>query len=274
MKEIKKNAALFYIIASAILLPNHTISKKGIIQQCNCLKKDITDHFYTIKCLSESTYFLSFLDKQNYCYYPCNCTNQKECIQIDSTKFFHQKVKLCIQEMHDHQSLKPILVLLENAKKEYPHLNSTFFHELFLLIFTVHKQIILRECQETKQPLKKISLTTIIEISEKINKLPISEVLNAIDMLLTELPPFLEKYELNSKITWKEWGKKYWWVPPIFGAWFGLKILLSFQRPHYYFSPYMSPRPGVSLQQITTNDPEWANIVQQSNFRDKQPNNS
>ncbi|HLC07198.1 MAG TPA: hypothetical protein VJJ26_03345 [Candidatus Babeliales bacterium] len=271
MKEVKKIAALLCILMSAIVLPNHTMWKKGIVQRYHDLRKDIIDHFYCVKCLSESTYFLSLLAKQDYCYQLCNCINQKECVQIDSTTFFHKKIKLCIQKMHSHQSLKPILVLLEDAKKRYYNQDRQFFHELFVLIFTVQKQILLREHKEKKQSLKNTTLSTIVEIGEKINKLPISEVLNAIDMLVRELPPFLEKYELNSKITWKEWLKKYWWVPPIFGAWFGLRILLSFQRSHYYFPPYMSPRPG---HPITSNDPAWAIIEQESHFRDTQPNNS
>jgi hypothetical protein len=79
-------------------------------------------------------------------------------------------------------------------------------------------------------------------------------------MLVNELPPFLEKYEFHSKITWKEWLKKYWWVPPVFGAWFGLKILLSLQRPYYYFSPY-TPKPSIPLQPIVTTDPALLEIM-------------
>jgi hypothetical protein len=82
-------------------------------------------------------------------------------------------------------------------------------------------------------------------------------------MLMTELPPLLEKYEFNSKMTWQNWLKKYWWVPPIFGIWFGLKILLNMQRHHYYFSPYLRPRPGIPLDHpviVTSNDPYWSEI--------------
>jgi hypothetical protein len=152
-------------------------------------------------------------------------------------------------------SLKPLLMLLKEVKNYRLLQDNLFFHEFFLLIFVVHKQILFHECEESPHALKHITLENIIEISNKINQLPIAEVLNAIDMLVTELPPFLEKYEFNSKLTWKIWFKKYWWVPPIFGAWFGLKILLRLQRPQFYYSPYTMPKPQIPLQPIITNDP-------------------
>ncbi|MDE2589416.1 MAG: hypothetical protein KGL95_07100, partial [Patescibacteria group bacterium] len=200
-------------------------------------------------------------DKHNYCYSPCNCLDQNGCLQIDSTLFFDRTIQLCIENMIHNSSLHPIVILLEETKKDLCSHNNRYLRELLLLLFIVYKQILLHECEEHPKILKTVTLTTILEISEKINQLPIAEVLNAIDMLVTELPPFFEKYELHSDITWKEWFKKYWWVPPVFGAWFTLKILLSLQRPHYYFSPYLAPRPPVPLEPVITDDPVLAEIV-------------
>ena len=80
-------------------------------------------------------------------------------------------------------------------------------------------------------------------------------------MLVTELPPFLEKYEFNSKMSWKAWAKKYWWVPPVFGVWFSLKILLHLQRPQYYFSNYSMPKPSMNIPPIITDDPVLQEIA-------------
>ena len=218
-------------------------------------------HFHYLNLLSQSNQLLSLLDKKKYYYEPCNCTQQKDCIQIDSTFFSHPRTKACINIMQQEKSLKPAIEL-SNTFENYSYVQDThFIHELFILIFIIHKQILLGKCIEKPQAFKKVTLEKILEISEKINQLPIAEILNAIDMLVTELPPFLEKYEFNSKISWKEWLKKYWWVPPLFGGWFALKILLSLQRPHYYFSPYLSPRPSVPLPPIITNDPALAEII-------------
>ena len=162
--------------------------------------------------------------------------------------------------MLQSESLKPLLTLLHEIKNYRSLQDNLFIHELFLLLFTIHKQIIFNECEENSHSLKHTTLETIIEISEKINQLPIAKVLNAIDMLVKELPPFLAKYEFHSAISWKAWFKKYWWVPPVFGAWFGLRILLSLQRPQFYYSSYLSPKPQIPLQPIITNDPALLEI--------------
>jgi hypothetical protein len=250
MKRRTLSTLLLAILISTTTLSNHINYD------------DVVTHFYYIKRLAKSAYCLSLLHKQHYCYRPCNIIKQKECIHIDSISFFHHKIISCIDTMLLSGSLKALLLLLHDMK-HYQYLqDQQFVHELFLLIFTVHKQILLHECDEdTAHSLKTITLNTILEISEKINQLPIAEILNAIDMLVTELPPFLEKYEFHSKITWKDWLKKYWWVPPVFGAWFGLKILLRLQRPQFYFTPYSpSPKPILSLPLIETNDPALLEI--------------
>lgn len=245
MASAKKNILLLCILTFSTLTPN-TIN--------------IFTRFYYLKSLSNANKLLSYLDEHRYNYQPCICFKDNNCVCIDSTLFYDQKIISCIQEMVKTTSLKPALQLSQNINNYSIH-DQIYIRELCLLIFIIHKQILLDTCKENPLALKTVTLNTILEISEKINQLPIAEVLNAIDMLVTELPPLLEKYEFNSKISWKEWLKKYWWVPPIFGGWFVLKILLSLQRPHYYFSPYLSSRPTIPLPPITTNDPVLAEII-------------
>ena len=251
MKAAKTIVALLCILVSTIVLQATP----------RCIS-DLKTYFYHIKCLAESTYFFSLLDEQNYCYTPCNCSNQNQCIQIDSTDFFHYKITSCIKKMRLTQSLKPIVLLLQEVKNHFYDQDVLFFRELFLLVFTIHKQIIVRGCEEKHYLLKKTTLDTIIMVSERINQLPIAEILNAIDMLITELPPLLEKYEFNSKLSWKNWLKKYWWVPPVFGGWFVLKVLLSLQRHQFYYSSYSpySPKPQVQLSPLITSDPQLLEI--------------
>ncbi|HSC25308.1 MAG TPA: hypothetical protein VLB80_03790 [Candidatus Babeliales bacterium] len=242
----------------------HSIPKSHNIASEYC--SNIITHFHFIKCLSEATYFLSCLHKQHYYYKPCNIREKKNYLQIDSTRFFSPIIKACIKKMLLTGTVQPILILLYETI-HYLHLqNNLVIHELFLLIFTVYKQILLYECEENPHQLKTLSLSTILEISETINQLPIAELLSAIDMLVTELPPFLEKYEFHSKITWREWFKKYWWIPPIFGGWFGLKILLRLQRHQMYYSQYISPKPTIPLplQPIVTTDPALLEIMREA----------
>ncbi len=241
-----------------------------------CLHKNYTSlitYFHSIKCLAFSTYFFSRLDAQHYSYKLCNCIDHNTCVRIDSTQFFNPIIQTCIQDMCTTHSLKPLLVIMKNAQNYHLDHKHQFVSELFLLIFTIHKQILIQKCEEKEYALKTISLTTIIEIGEKINRLPIAELLNTIDMLMTELPPLLEKYEFNSTLSWKKWFAKHWWVLPVFGGWFVLRVLLSFQRSHYYFPSYRPPRPMSptyypdQTHQTTSNDPAWDEICGKRDYR-------
>jgi hypothetical protein len=92
-------------------------------------------------------------------------------------------------------------------------------------------------------------------------------------MLMTELPPFLEKYELNSSITWRNWLKKYWWVPPVFGGWFALRILVNFQKGYYYDiydirHPQARP-PRLQHDKVITNPEELSHLMRNKNGNEK-----
>lgn len=59
--------------------------------------------------------------------------------------------------------------------------------------------------------------------------LSLEEVLDILDILVDELPEFLEKYEFGSDISWQEWLKKYWLIAPLALAAFLLRIYLTGQ---------------------------------------------
>ncbi len=249
---LKENALSFPLALSVF-------AKQKCIEGLSGLKK----HTYCIPCLTKSINFLSRLHKQQYHYAPCNITEQADSIQLGPVTFSHPTICNSLKQAIAAESLKPIILLLQYTQHNINAQSSHFLHETLILIFAVHKHILFDECAQHHHPIKKSTLETIIAINNIINQLPIAEVLSAIDMLVNELPPFIEKYELNSKITWKNWLKKYWWVPPIFGVWFGLKILLKLQRPYYFYTPYLSPlapRPQIPLEPIITNDPALLEI--------------
>lgn len=254
MKKVISITVLLTIFVNAITLPYYTLPKTTAL--CHRIKKrtyhqKIATHFYCITCLTKSIYFLSRLHKQNYHYHPCRAIEEPDHIHLSSATFYHRTIRSYLKKAIDTESLKPIILLLQYTQHNLNTQDTHFLQELLVLIFMVHKQIIFNECAQHHYPIKKSTLETIIAINNIINQLPIAEILNAIDMLVTELPPFIEKYELNSKMTWKSWFKKYWWVPPVFGVWFGLKILLKLQRPYYFYSPYLSPRPQIPLEPIS-----------------------
>ena len=235
--------------------------KQQPLQSFQCYYCNILTYAYSIRSLHQSLCFFSALSQCDYCYIPCGCTDQNNCITIDSARFFHQEIRNCIDAMKRTQSLKPVVSLLEKNKRNYYH-DHTFIRELFLLMFTIHKQILFEEIKTTHITVNKKTIDTLMHAGERINQLPLAEILDAIDILVNELPLFLEKYEFNSKMPWKSWLRKYWWVPPVIGGWLILRILLSFQRRQFYYSSYSfySPRPYGPMSPIITNDPALLEI--------------
>lgn len=79
------------------------------------------------------------------------------------------------------------------------------------------------------------------DLPEKnVDQVQVEEVLQVLDIILKELPVFIEKYELNSSLSWKEWKKKYWLLAPAGGLILGIKcyfVLASvFSAAPYSFS--------------------------------------
>jgi len=60
--------------------------------------------------------------------------------------------------------------------------------------------------------------------NKNIDPVKVEEVLKVLDMILAELPMFIEHYELNSELSWKEWKKKYWLLAPAGATILSLKI--------------------------------------------------
>jgi hypothetical protein len=160
--------------------------------------------------------------------------------------------------MNMNASLKPLLFLLREVKQYRQLQDEPFIRELLLLILIIYKNILAQAANDNTEAITKSALTTIVEISSTIDQLPIAELLNTIDMLVEELPAFLEKYEFNSTMTWKKWLRRYWWVPPIIIGWFGLKILLKFQhRPTIFGQGLYQPKPPP----IITADPALLELM-------------
>ncbi|MFT6765491.1 MAG: hypothetical protein ACJAZS_000369 [Alteromonas naphthalenivorans] len=61
----------------------------------------------------------------------------------------------------------------------------------------------------------------------------LEEILNALDLIVEELPVFLEQYELASNLSWKEWKKKYWLLAPIGAGVLTLKFYFRFNAIFY-----------------------------------------
>ncbi len=86
---------------------------------------------------------------------------------------------------------------------------------------------------------------------DQLQQMPLEDILNLLDILVEELPQFLEKNEIHVGMDWKEWLKKYWLLFPLSAAIFGIKIYMmshgTLENPHHHtHSPSTAPDPAVT----------------------------
>lgn len=138
----------------------------------------------------------------------------------------HPLIVSCKHVMEQSQSIDP-LISLWNDVLQYKHVqDDLFMHEFVQLILVTHIDIFSHYAQ--KQP-NKDPIATAITIYQVIDKLPLQEILEAIDIITHDLPPLLEKYEFDSDISWSAWFRKYWWAPPLIISTIGIHILINWE---------------------------------------------
>lgn len=205
----------------------NSIQIKSHVFHFNPIQKGYT------QAVSQRLYYLNRLKKPiriifNFYKHPEVCFQaSRHCQLIFDRKviFHHERISECIELMEKTCSLKPFSELSYEFK-HYKYLDDDIFvKEFSKAIFIIEKNIL--ENSLELEPLKKYTMTHLLALYEKIDVLPLEEILNAIDLLAHELPLISQKYELDSDISWKHWLKKYWWAPPLILGTIALKLLLT-----------------------------------------------
>ncbi|HLE76639.1 MAG TPA: hypothetical protein VI521_02570 [Candidatus Babeliales bacterium] len=178
---------------------------------------DIFSLLKTIKCSQKSLFEEEHKD--------CDCTF------ITHHDFSNKSIRDCIAHIETQKSLDPLFELYE----EFTHFkliqDELFLREFTSLTFIVARNIFINNLKTPPTPLQKRRKSHIAHIYENLDKIPIEEILEAIDLLNKELPEILEKFEFNSDLSWKAWLKKYWWLPPTVGVIMALRIRWIFAHP-------------------------------------------
>jgi len=172
---------------------------------------------------------------------------------------------LCVKQIKKEKNLQGLFSYWHKVVTYSVDVTDDSFIEFAALICKICMLIKIKTLESANKA--QSALDTIVAIGTAIDRLPIAEILNTIDMLVNELPAFLEKYEFNSSISWKKWLTRYWWIPPVVIIWFGLKILLKFQhKPHSYIEYHT-----ITADPIETNDPILAEIIIEKRSKYKPP---
>lgn len=160
-----------------------------------------------------------------------------DCSFITNYEFRHGEIKKIIENMQQENTLMPLIKLAHEFNSLKLINDSDFQKQFMVLIFTTYRNLVINNAAKYNYTIKKNTLATILTLYDNIERIPLEQILDAIDVLAEELPIILEKYEFNSKISWKKWLEKYWWMTTLALSSVGYKIMRIFYpsrpRPNY-----------------------------------------
>lgn len=143
--------------------------------------------------------------------------------------FTHERIIWCIEHIEKYHSLAPFLEVWEDLTHYQLVRDKTVLREFTYLLFYLYKDVVHQEVflRSEKQNLE--TLESILIKAPSLEKAELEEILDVLDILVDELPAFIEQYELASNLTWQQWLKKYWLIAPVAAAILVLKIYLGTQ---------------------------------------------
>lgn len=254
MKHIKKIMLLVLILEnSCYALTTEKSKKLTDLISCAISPTCLLSNYYFVTRLKNAITLLHKVPKDIIQELPFEHLTSSSNISINQS----------ITHIKNTKKLHSLFLCWHNITSYQVIIDEKFFTEFATLVC----KLLCLVAETTIDKTKTSTLETIINISQKIDKLPLSEILHTIDMLTDELPAFLEKYEFNSTMSWKIWLKKYWWIPPVITFWFGLKILIKFQHKPNYLAYGYYPQPIPTP--IVTNDPALLEIMRKKEVIDK-----
>jgi hypothetical protein len=126
--------------------------------------------------------------------------------------FEHPEIQHCIEQMDHQNSLAPLLWLFDSFEKMKCLQDEQFLKEFLLLSLAIQYNIGMHS-SGTKGALREKTIQEASNIYRaNLNKLPIEEILGAINKIGEELPPLIEQYDLtNSNLTWRQVWQKHRW---------------------------------------------------------------
>lgn len=139
--------------------------------------------------------------------------------EITDFSYQHPFIISCVKKMQETHNLEPLFFLC-NQLKEYEFIGedqfiTDFTHLVFASYYTIYSYFVIKKpllTNEQQSVMEKISL-----VYEKIDQLPIEEILSVIDILVHDLPILMDQCQMNSSLSWAGWFKNYWWAPALMG---------------------------------------------------------
>ncbi len=148
-------------------------------------------------------------------------------VHYDGVLFSNEYILSLIDVLKKEQSIVPILHTWAELKRyKYLH-DSEMVKEFMQLIFIVTRYSLKHQCTVV---LEDDLFAKNVYFLDAIEKLSLDQILDILDVLVEDLPAFIQRYELNSSMTWKQWLDKYWLVGPLAGTAFLIKVYIDYKQ--------------------------------------------
>ncbi|MCG6534614.1 MAG: hypothetical protein L7F78_07995, partial [Syntrophales bacterium LBB04] len=126
----------------------------------------------------------------------------------------HPRIVSCIRVIEQSESFEPLIELWDDILQYKFVQDDLFMHEFAQLVLVTYTDL-LTFYNEQQPASHKDAISAALGLYQLIDKLPLNEILDVIDIITHDLPPLLEKYEFDSDLSWNMWLRKYWWAPPL-----------------------------------------------------------
>ncbi len=185
----------------------------------------VISRFYLMKRLDLAIAKLHTLNFKSILYFDAPITKTEIDFLLQELSINNKTLSNTILSIYTTQSFKPLIDTYD-ALTHYKLIeDDSINNELARFITYLFQSMIINHSTIT---CKNSFLNKKIHINlAQLQEMPLEDVLNLLDILVDQLPDFLEKTELNSNLEWKEWLKKYWLIAPISTVVLGLKIYLA-----------------------------------------------
>ncbi len=147
-------------------------------------------------------------------------------INYNGVIFCNEHIIELIHNVEKEQSIKPIVHMwLEIKRYKYLH-DSDMIKEFTQFIFIIIRDSFRHQFPkifESQVEVKSIYLMDAIETFS------LDQILDFLDILIENLLLFIQKYELDSSMSWKQWINKYWLISPFAISALCIKIYFDYK---------------------------------------------
>lgn len=218
MFKCKKSVGYFLFI----VIFGQSCCIKNLYSQQNKLENKIENIVVVDYCQKLNKHML-LLAKFN------NLNKQKKLIDVEdiikavtleeNIGYKNDTIKKCLEDMCKEHSLDPFFKTWDYAYQMcIANKDLEFVREFSILIFSIYENIlafftICTPCN-FKDGSNKNLFDDIIQVYNVISELPIREIIVTLEKCYTLFSKILNDYGLTSGLTFGQWIKKYWWLPP------------------------------------------------------------